>query len=171
MALQDRISSGEALVLGIAGWLALNVFLRAAAPLFGLSFAVTANFFGSFLLPRAGGKVQMAMGMALYLAAVVGWSFAYRQLRPRLPGTGWVQGLLFGTGAWFVIALLLPVLGWLHPAGVQRIFLGPGPLGLPYPGFLSLGFAGVSGLALALLAHQVLGITLALVTDVMERIA
>lgn len=170
MALRDRISSGETLVLGVAGWLALNVFLRVAAPLLGLSFNVTANFFGSFVLPRASSMVQMVMGLALYLAAAIGWSFAFRQIYERLPGSGWVRGLLFGTGAWFVTALLLLVLGWLHPAGVSWVALGPGAMGLPYPGFMSLGFADLAGLALALLAHQVLGVTFGLLSDKMAGI-
>lgn len=149
-----RISAWEAVIAGVAAWGVLNVFAYAAAPLFGITFGTTAPFFGSFLFPGASATARIWIGRALFFGAAVGWSFVYRRLGGSLPGTDYVRGFLFGTAIWVASALLLPIFGALHPAGGT----------IHQPGLFGLDWRGTSGLVLSVLAHQVYGITLGIVT-------
>jgi hypothetical protein len=85
----------------------------------------------------------------------MGWALVYAfYIHGRLPGPGWLQGLLsVGMGGFLISSLVvLPVLGWIHPlARAARI---------PAPGVFGLGF--VSGRAVVgnLLGHCLYGLTL-----------
>lgn len=166
--IRNRVSVWESIVAGAGAWLALNAFAYAAAPLFGISFGLTAGFFGSLLFPSIGTTVQLWIGRVVFFAAALGWSLVYRWAGRYLPGKGWFRGLLFGTGIWLISALALPLIGAIHP-NIDSVF--PPALGAvrsPFPGLLGLGFAGVSGIVLSVLAHQVYGVTLGILTDIRE---
>lgn len=161
METRSRTSlGGETLVVGVVAWLALNAFVYAAAPLFGISIDLAGRFFGSLLFPRAGDALQLWAGRALFLGAAIGWSFLYRWARTVLAGPGWLRGLLFGTAIWFVSALVLPLFGAVHPLSGSAFGPVVGQGSVAFPGFLGLGFDGGAGVALSLLSHQVFGVTL-----------
>lgn len=141
---------------GIVAWLTLNAFAYLAAPIFGLSFGPVAQFFGSLLLPNALISTQTWVGRAMFLAAALGWSLLYRRIGNNLPGTGWVQGLVFGIGIWIATAILLPLIGAVHP--LSGLF-GTIP-GMSDPGLFGFGFAGSAGVTLSVVSHLVFGATL-----------
>lgn len=159
MTVRTRVSLSASLVAGVAAWLVLNAFAYSVAPLFGVSFGSTADFFGSFVLPGAATPMRLWAGRAVFLVAALGWSLVYRGVGRYLPGGSWFRGLLFGAGIWLVSALLLPLFVVIHPAGGR----------IDYPGLMGLGWRGASGVALSVLAHIAFGMTLGAVTSIQER--
>lgn len=168
MAIRSRISVGRALGAGAAAWLALNAFAYIAAPLFGVSFGVTARFFGGFLLPgaAAGATALPSVGRIVFFGAALLWSLVYRGVVHYLPGPGWVRGLAFGAAIWLVSGLLLPLFGAIHPNLTAVLPPGSAAGQASFPGLFGLGFAGASGVALSVLAHAVYGGTLGAIAGV-----
>lgn len=166
---QNRVSLTEMLATGLAAWLVLNVTAYVAAWLMGIPVSPAARFLGSFLFPGAGEAVQLWTGRALFLAAALGWSLFYPRAARHLPGPGWLRGAIFGAGIWLVTGLVLPLIGAVHP-GAGRLFAAdPATAGLPFPGLLGIGFAGIPGIVLSVLAHQAFGITLGALTALQEN--
>lgn len=141
MDVKQQVSTWDVILAGAAAWLALNVVVHALAPMLGLSTGIVAGSVGSPFSPAAAGQAQVWIGRAVLFGVALGWSLLFYRIRSEIPGDGWWQGLAFGTGIWLVSALVLPLLG-----------------------VFALGFAGVQGIVLSVLAHQVFGVTLSMVS-------
>lgn len=164
MATRYRISVAQTMGAAVAAWVALNVFAYVAAPLLGVSFGATGRFFGSFLFPAAAPAMQVLIGRIIFFGAALGWGLVYRHIVHFLSGPGWLRGLTFGAGVWVISGLLLPVLAAVHP-GIYTV-LPADMVRSSYPGLFGIGFAGLSGVVLSVLAHLVYGVTLGSVINV-----
>lgn len=169
MHVRNRVSLGEALAVGGAAWLALNVTVYALARLLNVPVGEAGRFLGSFLFPDSASTAQLWAGRAVFLAAALGWSLLYPAVAVHLPGPGWFRGAVFGAGIWLVSTLILPLVGAFHPGVGQLFSSGSGSMGIPFPGLFGLGFAGSAGVALSVLAHQAFGITLGTLTAMEEE--
>jgi len=156
------------LLAGAAAWLVLNAVVYLLAPLLDVSPGTVARFFGSLVVPGAAATVQLWTGRAVVLGAALGWSLLYPAAARHLPGQGWLQGIVYGTGIWLLSALTLPLLGALHPSP-GALPPAPAAAGVAFPGLLGLGFAGAAGLILSILAHQAFGATLGMLLAMQER--
>lgn len=148
--------AGRALAGAVLGWLALVAFVYAASPFFGIRPGSIAGFLGSLVTGRTGPATEW-VGRGVLLAVALAWGALYRFVRPSLPGPEWARGLVYGLGLWLVSgAVLLPVLGVLHPVA--------GAGGVERPGLLGFGFGGLPGVLMSILAHAVFGLVLGLFT-------
>jgi len=155
---RTRVSAAQAALAGAVAWLALNALVYTAAPLLSVSLGTVAPFFGALLLPTADAGAQSRVGRAVLLAAAVVWGLMYARVEPRLPGRGFLRGLLFGALVWLGTALVLPVLGALHPVETAA-----------QPGFLGFAWQGTRGVVLSILAHLGFGAALAALLHVQTR--
>lgn len=158
METRTRVSPAQAALAGGVAWLALNALVYAAAPLLGVSRGAVAPFFGALLLPTADAGAQARVGRVLLLAAAVVWGLLYARVEPGLPGRRLLRGLLFGALVWLGTALILPLLGALHPVATAA-----------QPGFLGLAWQGTRGVVLSILAHLAFGAALAALVRVQTR--
>lgn len=124
----------------------------ALASLFGYNAHRLSLFVGDGLAGSPTATVLWT-GRGVLLAFALLWAALYSRVRSALPGPEWARGLLYGAGIWLVSALLLiPLAGWVNgTVDVGRAgWLGP----------ISIGYAGMGGLALSLGAHLVYGLVL-----------
>ncbi len=141
-----------AVVAGLLSSLAAGLFLVFLAPALGLSKIDYPYLLGQVEYPE--GKLSIFLGWLLFLLGGVLFALFYTSyMHDRLPGPGWLQGLIYGGIALFLFSSLIvfPLIG-LHPlARAEK---------LAAPGFCAFGLSGWSAVLTNLLGHCLYGILL-----------
>lgn len=141
-----------AVVAGLLSSLAAGLFLVFLAPALGLSRFDYPYLLGQLEYPE--GKLSIILGWLLFLLGGVLCAFCYAYyLHDRLPGPGWLQGLVFGGIAAFLVSSLVvfPLMG-LYPLVRERK--------LSAPGFFALGLSGWNAVFTNFLGHCLYGLLL-----------
>lgn len=127
-----------AVVAGLLAALAAGLFLGTLAPALGLVQIDYPRLLGQLGFPE--GRLAIIYGWGVFLLGGVGaaWVYAY-YLYDRLPGPGWLQGLLFGGIGLFLFSSLaiLPLFD-LHPLAREGRLAAPGLFALRLTGWKAL---------------------------------
>ena len=143
---------------GLLGTAALGVFVGELAPRLGLAKVDFPHLLGTLFSGVFGFRESTfwtLVGWLLFALGGTGWAMVYAlYVYGRIPGPGWLQGLLFGGVAVFLVTSLVffPVLSWIHP--LMRADE------IPAPGLFGCGLDGGQIVLANFLGHCLFGFTL-----------
>lgn len=115
-----------AIISGLVGSLAAGLFLVLLSPTLGLAKIDYPYLLGQLWYPE--GKLSFVAGWVLFLLGGILCSLFYAYyLHDRLPGPGWLQGLIYGGIDLFLLSsvIVFPLMG-LHPLVQEGKVLAPG---------------------------------------------